>query len=286
MNPALAAFLAWLRLDRGLSENTIAAYANDVGDFQKRDLPMDASGAKAFLEALRREGLSDASLSRKTASLRTYFRFHRQQMKSNIRLPELEQIQAPRKLPKLLSREEMEQILSVPDRKTAEGKRDSAALELLYSSGLRASELTSLRPADLLGDASTLRVKGKGGKERIVPVGKNARTAIEIYLRDVYPIWNPGFALEELFLGGKERRLTRQSLWKIVGETAVAAGLGKKISPHMIRHSFASHLRDAGMNLRFLQAILGHSDISTTQIYTHVEETRLREAHQKFHPRK
>jgi integrase/recombinase XerD len=207
-------------------------------------------------------------------------------MKSAVRLPEMEAIRSPRKLPKLVTREEIEKILAFPDRKTAEGKRDLAVLELLYSSGLRASELTNIRPSDFLGNATTLRVKGKGGKERIVPVGKTAREAINVYQQDVYREWNPGFAVEALFLEAKGRPLSRQSLWRIVSETGVAVGISRKISPHMIRHSFASHLREAGMNLRYLQAILGHSDISTTQIYTHVEETRLREAHQKFHPRK
>jgi integrase/recombinase XerD len=284
-------FAAHLRLDKGLSEKTIEAYMSDLKilarEFGKPPEGLTEEDLQKALGRWREQNLSSASIHRKVSTVRSLFLFLRQQN------PELKDPTArldlkarKRPLPKTLSREKMLSILEGPDTKTRAGLRDRAILELLYACGLRVSELTGLKRSDLRLEEEQIRVRGKGGKERIVPLGKSAKAWLENYLAGAYLDLNLGLEAEEIFLAeSSPRPLTRQEVWELVKNYGRQAGAGR-ISPHYFRHSFATHLLEGGMNLRSVQTLLGHQDISTTQIYTHVEEQRLVEAHKKFHPRK
>jgi len=285
-------FAAYLRLDKGLSERTIEAYLSDLKilsqESGKQAENLTEEDLQSALARWREQNLSSASIHRKISTVRSLFLFLRQ---SNPELKDptarLELKARKRPLPKTLSREKMLAIIEGPDVKTPVGLRDRAILELLYACGLRVSELTGLRRSDLRLEEDQIRVRGKGGKERIVPVGKSAKNWLENYLAGAYLELNLGLEAEEVFLAGTKppRPLTRQEVWELVKKYGRQAGVGR-ISPHYFRHSFATHLLEGGMNLRSVQTLLGHQDISTTQIYTHVEEQRLVEAHKKFHPRK
>jgi integrase/recombinase XerD len=285
-------FTAYLRLDKGLSEKTIAAYLSDLKILARETEKAPESFTEADMEAAlarwRRQGLSPSSVHRKLSTVRTFFLFLRQADPARQDpTARLERKARQRPLPKTLSREKMRAILEAPNLQKPEGLRDRALLELLYASGLRVSELTGLKRSDLRLEEEQLRVFGKGGKERIVPLGKSARNWIEKYLAERYLQLNQGLEREELFLAlsSPPRPLSRQEVWALVKRYGQEAGAGS-ISPHYFRHSFATHLLEGGMNLRSVQTLLGHQDISTTQIYTHVEERRLVEAHKKFHPRR
>lgn len=237
--------------------------------------------AQEIFHSLQSENLKNSSLHRKLSALKAFYDFllHENPSRKNP-TAKIEIPKNKRGLPKTLSQEEIKLLLQTPNTDTDEGIRARAIIELLYSSGLRVSELTELKRSDIHSKEKILKVMGKGSKERLIPIGDNALNWLEQYLLLSYPKLNPGFAQESLFL------LNRQDVWKLVKTTAKKAGITKNISPHLLRHSFATHLLENGMNLRSVQTLLGHSDISTTQIYTHVEEKRLLEAHQKFHPRK
>lgn len=284
------AFAAYLRLDKGLSERTISSYLTDLAGFEKEATALGAAkepDIRAWLTRLRERGVKESSIHRKLSSLRAYFQFLRISTKAD--QDPTAHIELPRKtrvLPKVLSKTEIEALLAAPDTDSLEGLRDRAALELLYASGLRVSELTGLRRGDIHLESLTLRTLGKGAKERIVPFGENAARWVKRYIDEAYPKLNPGFACEAMFVGKNGQALTRQDVWKRIKALALKAGIKSRVSPHLLRHSFATHLLEGGMNLRSVQTLLGHSDISTTQIYTHVEEERLLEAHKKFHPRK
>lgn len=282
----VAAFLAHLRLDKGVSEKTLLAYGSDLEQwlaFLGKRAPAEASAdeLRAFLGKLRRAGMGEASQRRKLSSLRV---FHAWLIRENgAQTDPTASVEAPRvrrQLPSTLTKTEVEKIFSKVPGKDEAGVRDRAMLELLYGCGLRISELLALTPLCLRKEEKLIRVRGKGGKERLVPYGAGAERWLEAYLA-IYPRMNPGFASPLLF-----PKISRQAFWKKLREWAAAAGLSGKVSPHSLRHSFATHLLEGGMNLRSVQTLLGHSDISTTQIYTHVEEERLLEAHHRFHPRK
>lgn len=293
MNPDFAAFAAYLRLDKGLSERTVSSYVSDLVLFEQEGIPLKSASEtdlKEWLSRLRERRTKESSLHRKLASVRAFFRFlrasdpKRKDPTAHIELP-----RKPRALPKTLAKHQVDALLQAPDTNTPEGVRDRAVLELLYASGLRVSELTGLQRKDLDVEARTLRTLGKGGKERLVPFGESAAKWLARYLTEVYPNWNKGFQCELLFVAATSagaRPLTRQEVWKSIKFWAKKAGITTRVSPHLLRHSFATHLLEGGMNLRSVQTLLGHSDISTTQIYTHVEEERLIEGHRKFHPRK
>jgi integrase/recombinase XerD len=294
MNQWEGPFAAYLRLDKGLSEKTIASYVSDLRilSASANAEPQDFSAAfvREQLRAWRGEGLSGASIQRKLSSVRAFFAYLRKSGPSHPDpTKDLDVASPKRRLPKTLSADSITALLASPDPGTDEGLRDKAMLELLYASGLRASELAGVKRGDLNLDEGWLKVFGKGSKERRVPVGESAMQWLRLYSRDAYPRLNRGFACETLFVGGSAaapRPLNRQEIWRIVKTYAEKAGLPASISPHALRHSFATHLLEGGMNLRSVQTLLGHADISTTQIYTHVEERRLLEAHRKFHPRK
>jgi integrase/recombinase XerD len=287
------AFLAELRTGRRLSPNTLEAYACDLRRFSAF-----LSGASIalkdfsrlhhlkFLAALREEGHSARSVARRVSSLRSFFRFLvREGVLPASPVSEVRPPRIGRPLPNYLTVTEVETLLAAPDRGTPEGMRDRAMLMLLYAAGLRASEVVALRLENVDANAGFLRVLGKGGKERVVPVAEAALSALREYVKDWRPIFLKKKATNALFLSRLGRPVTRQTLWNRISRWARSAGLRTRISPHTLRHSFAGHLLAGGADLRAVQTMLGHADISTTQIYTHVTPERLREVHRKHHPR-
>jgi integrase/recombinase XerD len=284
----LQAFLDGLAVERGLSPNTVAAYRRDLSHHLafvasqglSEPAQVEESHLILYLGKLRRSGLAPATLMRKLSALRAFYRYLvREERLATDPTTNLPATRLLRRLPSVLSIEEVERLLAQPDAATARGRRDRAMLELLYATGLRVSELVGLSRSDLRLDLGLVRCVGKGSKERIVPVGQPALGAVRAYLaarRDASPV---------LFLGNKGRPLTRVACWRIVGRYARQAGLRGPITPHTLRHSFATHMLDAGADLRAIQELLGHASIATTQIYTHVSADRLREVYQAHHPR-
>jgi integrase/recombinase XerD len=280
-------FTAYLRLDRGLSEKTIEAYIGDLRQLEEQSKTppqnLRPEDVEKILAEWRAQELSNSTIQRKISSLRTFF-LHLRQTNPELKDPtaSLELKSRARPLPKNLNASEARVLVESPDTSAPQGIRDRAILELLYACGLRVSELAHLKRSNINEDS--LRISGKGGKERMVPIAESAGRWLKRYLQEVYPKENPGFQHDEIFLENG-RPITRQEIWRIVKTYGEKAGI-KKVSPHFLRHSFASHLLEGGMDLRSVQLLLGHQDISTTQIYTHVEERRLVDAHRKFHPRK
>ena len=289
---ALRLFLEYLAVEKGLAGNSIQSYARDV-----RKL-VDHLGSRkvalhrvteetlvGFIHKESREGLSARSLARLISALRSFFRFL--VLSGLVSKDATAQLTTPSTwlaLPKFLTVAETEALLRSPDEKKPRGVRDRAMLEVLYGSGLRVSELATLKLAEINLEDGFLVCRGKGGKERIVPLGRTACAAIKRYLAEVRPRLDGG-GREELFLSRRGRPFTRQGVWKLLRQHAAAAGLAARISPHVLRHSFATHLLERGADLRSVQLMLGHSQITTTQIYTHVSRERLRRVYDKFHPR-
>jgi integrase/recombinase XerD len=295
-NDALAeSFLLHLSTERRLSANTLDSYGADLRRFVDF-LESEGIEARAFtrshflayLTALREGGLSARSVSRHVSALRSFFRFLVRE--GYLAASPIAEVRAPklgRPLPKFLTVSQVAALLAAPDgqRATPEGIRDKAMLSLMYASGLRASEVVSLRMENVDPDAGFLRVLGKGGKERVVPVADAALAVLKEYVESVRPGFLRKRAASALFLSRLGRPITRQTLWNRIRYWAHAAGIEERISPHVLRHSFAGHLLAGGADLRAVQAMLGHADIATTQIYTHVTPERLREIHRKHHPR-
>ena len=295
MEEELNAYAAWLRLDKGLSKNTIQSYLRDLRQFGKiSGQPKKLSGTseqdiQAFLRKLNKEGSAHSTIQRKLSSLRSFFQFINQQQNALNPTALLKSPKRSHRLPKTLNEAEITLLLNAVDTSTLLGIRDRTMIELLYACGLRVSELVGLQLSNILREQQSLRVLGKGGKERFVPYGASADLWLRRYLDEVWPKLNPGFACLEIFVqpvGKRVRACDRQDFWKIIKQLAQNAGIKKNVSPHVLRHSFATHLLAGGMNLRILQTLLGHSDISTTQIYTEVEGSRLAEVHRRCHPRK
>jgi integrase/recombinase XerD len=296
ISAAILAFLTHVRVEKGLSPNTVSAYGRDMGKFdvfaKKRKL--DLKGVSRddlvdFLAELYRQKLESRTVARHLVTLRNFFRFAQinELIKDDPSL-HLESPKIRRSLPGYLRIEEVEKLLAQPDEKTPIGLRDRSMLEVLYSSGLRVSELTSLRVMDLDRAVGCVRCIGKGDKERIVPVGKKALALVDRYLRDARPklLGKGQFGNSPiLFLNRRGSRLSRVGVWKILSAYGRQAGLRVALTPHMLRHSFATHLLERGADLRSVQLMLGHSDISTTQIYTHVVEERLKQVYKAHHPR-
>jgi len=290
----LQEFIDYLDVERGLSPNTISSYRRDLLKFIRF---CGARGKEGFsrirrdeiLEFLleeKKRGLVPRSLSRCLVSIRMFFRFLTAEgyLKEDV----TEVLESPhlwKVLPRVLSIDEVDRLFTRPAPRTPPGLRDRAIMELLYGSGLRASELVGLKVADVNLQSGFVRCRGKGSKERIVPLGSQARRAIERYLADGRPHFLKSRPEEALFLTRRGRGMTRGWLWEIVRRTVRAAGISKKVSPHTLRHSFATHLLSRGADLRVIQEMLGHANISTTQIYTHVDREHLKTVHRRFHPR-
>jgi integrase/recombinase XerC len=297
MERAIRAYLRHLHLDQNCSPETIRAYASDLGEFAAfaaRELGGEADPKRAdrllirgFLGELHERGVKRSTVARKLAAMRSFFRYLKRRGK--VASNPAEAVSTPRqerRLPKQLSVGEMSHLLEVPDDSTPLGARDRAILELLYASGLRVSELTSLEFDDLDLSEAMVRVRGKGRKERLVPVGSQAVKALRKYLRrrsQLEP--RPGSGKEALFLNFRGTRLNVRSVRRILDHALESAAIARKVSPHALRHSFATHLLDAGADLRSIQELLGHASLSTTQRYTHVSTERLLKAYGKAHPR-
>jgi integrase/recombinase XerD len=290
--PQLKHFLLYLASERGLAENTLNAYRRDLEDlddfFVESGRALLSGGADDFIEYLRtqtRRGQSTKTVARRLAAIRVFLRYLT--VEGFDFTPVLQQLERPKPeqdLPKILSKAQVNQLLAAPKPKSFLYARDVAILELLYASGLRASELCALKLRDLNLQVQCVRVLGKGMKERIVPLGQAAREAIERYLLDCRPKLE-GTPNDRVFLSRSGRPMERVGLWMLVEKYGRSSGLLKHISPHTLRHCFATHLIGGGADLRVVQELLGHSDIATTQIYTHVDQTRLKALHEKYHPR-
>lgn len=294
--PTIAAFLTHVRVEKGLSANTVSAYRRDLLKFdefaKKRKLGLEAVRSDDlvdFLSSLYRQKLESRTVARHLVTLRNFFRFAQaQELIAEDPSLHLESPKIRRSLPGYLRLEEVEKLLARPDEKTPLGLRDRAMLEVLYSTGLRVSELISLRVMDVDRATGCIRCIGKGDKERIVPIGKKALALVERYLRDARPKLvgrKQQPQAPTLFINRRGGPLSRVGVWKILSAYGREAGLRVALTPHMLRHSFATHLLERGADLRSVQLMLGHSDISTTQIYTHVVEERLKQIYKAHHPR-
>jgi len=291
---SLGLFLEYLAVEKGLAANTVAAYRRDVRklvDFLKaRKVPwgrVSEDDLVAFIRGESGAGLSARSQARLVSALRSFFRFV--VLSGFLKADPSSRLTTPSTwlaLPKFLTVGEAEALLRAPDPDRPHGIRDRAILEVLYGAGLRVSELASLKLAEVNRSDGFLVCRGKGGKERIVPLGRPACEAIGDYLDAVRARLDPDGAREEMFLSRRGRPFTRQGIWKLLRQHAAAAGLDpRRITPHVLRHSFATHLLERGADLRSVQLMLGHSRITTTQIYTHVSRDRLRRVYDRFHPR-
>jgi len=290
----ISSFLTHVRVEKGLSSNTVSAYRRDLVKFdefaRKRMLSLEAVSRDDlvdFLAGLYRQKLESKTVARHLVTLRNFFRFAQiQELIPEDPCVTLESPKIRRNLPGYLRLEDVERLLSQPDVKTPIGLRDRAMLETLYSTGLRVSELIGLRTMDLDARVGCVRCIGKGDKERIVPVGKKALAVVEKYLRDARPrLLGKVQGNSSLFVNRRGARLSRVGVWKILSAYGRLAGLRVALTPHMLRHSFATHLLERGADLRSVQLMLGHADISTTQIYTHVVEERLKQIYKAHHPR-
>jgi len=291
--PEVRSFLLYIASERGLADNSIHAYRRDMEDFcdflddrKRSPASAEVEDYHLYLQSLTRRKRSTRTVARRVAALRTFLNFLQSQGKDVRKIQDrLERPKPERDLPLVLSREQVNRLIAAPDPEDRLFTRDVAILELLYASGLRATELCQLKLQHAHFDAGAVRVLGKGGKERVVPMGRAAVEAIQRYISDCRPNLTKGRASELLFLSRSGRPLERIGLWMLVEKYARKAGLLKEIGPHVLRHCFATHLLAGGADLRVVQELLGHSDISTTQIYTHVDQDRLRAVHKKFHPR-
>lgn len=288
-------YLNYLLVEKGLGKKTLDAYSRDLVRYfeflQQQSVENigehDTALILKHLIDMKAAGLGARSRARHLVSIRGFYRFLVQE--KMIRTDPSRTIDLPKsglKLPDVLSEKEIVCLLETPGTDTPRGLRNTAMLELLYASGLRVSELINLKILDINLEAGFVRVFGKGSKERIVPMGSGAMNALQAYLETGRPkLLKAGLASPTLFVARAGKPMTRQGFWKLLRKYALDAGLKKKISPHSLRHSFASHLLEGGADLRAVQVMLGHVDITTTQIYTHVATERLREIHDKFHPR-
>jgi integrase/recombinase XerD len=287
-------FLAYVAAERGLAANTVMAYAGDlaqltkyVGDRVTDPTSLTTAHLREFLAAERERGLGARSATRMAATLRGFGRYLVLERVVEISpAAELTMRQVVPPLPLALGITDMRTLLDTPDPDSPLGRRDRALLELLYSAGLRVSEVIALGQANLDLDANCVRVVGKGSRERMVPLGSHARRRLDEYLSLSRPVLAAGKRHRpEIFLSQRGTRISRQGVWKLLKQHLRRACLDSRVSPHSLRHAFATHLLDGGADLRAVQAMLGHVDIATTQIYTHVAPRRLRDVHRRFHPR-
>jgi integrase/recombinase XerD len=294
LSPSIDSFLAMISVEKGLAQNTVEAYSRDLGglaDFMARRnvtswSEMTAVHLRAYVAGLRRQGLGMRTIARHVVTLRRFYRFLQTEgVIAGDPLPAFHLAPASRKLPHTLSVEDLRRLLVQPRALHPLGARDQAMLELLYATGLRVSELVSLQVQQIDFQGNYLTVKGKGGKMRAVPFGRWARDKLLTYMKEARPRLLKGRSSPFVFTNRSAKPISRQGFWKLLRRHARAAGLEKKVTPHTLRHSFATHLVEGGADLRSVQSMLGHADISTTQIYTHVDGARLKRVHQQFHPR-
>ena len=293
---AIADYIHFLRVERQLSENTLQSYKRDIKDYSKNIFEtqqletfdnIDRFHIMQYLQSLRNKGISARTASRHISSIRSFHQFLLREKRCDhdptvhIEMPKIEQ-----KLPKVLSIEEIDRLIATPNVAKPQGVRDRAMLELLYATGMRVSECIELNLDDIHLTMGFVRVYGKGGKERIIPLGNSSIETCTNYLNKArFQLENVKLRTEALFINQRGKRLTRQGCWKLMKGYAEKAGIEKELTPHILRHSFATHLIENGADLRAVQEMLGHADIATTQIYTHISKTRLSEVYKQFHPR-
>jgi integrase/recombinase XerD len=298
MESTIHVFLSYLRVEKGLAQNTILAYGRDLKKFAQflakrhktRIENVNREDIVDFLSSLYKEKLDSRSVARYLVSLRGLYKFA--MMEELVTTDPTENLESPKvrsSLPTYLRVEEIDKLLQAPDLGTPSGLRDRAMLEVLYSTGLRVSELLNLRISDIDMRMGCVRCIGKGDKERLVPIGRKAIEAVEQYLAHARPKFarpsSPPPHNQVLFLTRLGKRLSRVAIWRILHDYGIRLGLRGKLTPHKLRHSFATHLLEGGADLRSVQLMLGHADISTTQIYTHVVEERLKQIYKAHHPR-
>jgi integrase/recombinase XerD len=287
-------YLHQMAIEKGVSRNTLEAYARDLTGYATflsiqgivRVAESSAEKTMEYFKGLRNKGLSPRSLARNFSALKGFHKFLLQE--KVIAENPLQHLRPPKivpKLPGVLSLNEIEQLLQKPDTHRPLGFRDRAMLELLYATGLRVSELVGLSVNDVNLEAGYVQTRGKGSKERIVPMGEAARRSLKDYLEGPRHALDLSSSTTHLFLGKGGKKISRQGFWKTLRKYARAAGIPKPITPHTLRHSFATHLLERGADLRSVQSMLGHVDIATTQVYTHVSRKHLKRMHQKYHPR-
>lgn len=291
----LKSFLYFIELEKGLADNTIYSYKNDLSRFIEfiyvnnvsyyKDVSLEL--LESFFKELHELGLNNSSRARYLSAIREFYKFlNYKKVITDNKTEKLDLPKSSRKIPEVLSFNEVSLILDIIETQTNLGVRDRAMLETLYASGLRVSELINVKERDILFEEGIIRVFGKGSKERIVPIGSSALLFIRQYLSGVrFQLKNPKRNSEELFLNSRGGKLSRMGVWKIIDKYVKMTNIEKNVHPHTFRHSFATHLLEGGADLRAVQEMLGHSDISTTQIYTHIDNQYLKEIHKSFHPR-
>lgn len=294
MDEAIQAFVDYVAIERGLSQNTVAAYARDLSQFAHYAAGKGINSPEGlseevlvgFLKELRKAGMSPSSISRKLSAIKTFCKFACREGLITIDFTSgVETTKSALRLPSILSIEEVSELLAQPDWRDPSGCRDKAMLEVLYATGIRVSELLSLRISDVNTSVGFLKCFGKGSKERIVPLGKVAIEYLERYLSTGRPKFARSGSSEFLFLTNRGRKMSRVGFWKLIKKYAAQAGITKNITPHTIRHSFATHLLQGGADLRSIQEMLGHANIATTQVYTHISREKLKQTYKKSHPR-
>jgi len=294
MDQLLDSFLAYLTIEKGLSKNTLESYGRDVRKFVLFLEENKISSVQEikyenildFLSHFKKQGFSDTTTVRTIVSIKQFFKYLL--LEKIINADPTSQIHTPKmkkSIPGVISLEDVEKVLASPNESTPEGIRDLAMLEVLYATGIRVSELIGLMLNDVNFEMGFVIVYGKGSKERIVPIGEQAQVKLKTYMELSRPLLLKQRESKELFVTRRGKGMTRQGFWKLIKTYALKSNITKPISPHTLRHSFATHLLERGADLRTIQIMLGHSDISTTQIYTHVENERLKEIHKKYHPR-
>jgi integrase/recombinase XerD len=294
LGPALDLFLSHVRIEKGLAANTLEAYGRDLRRYLDHLRAMGLSTwdvvtraeIRAHLAELVRLGISPRSQARALSAIRSlHALLYSEKLAPVNASDEIDSPRAGRTLPEPLSREDVASLLAAPDPRKPAGRRDRAMLELLYATGLRVSELVSLELNDVDLESRVLVARGKGSKERLVPLGAPAADAVKAYLAGARDALLRGRRSKDLFVTPRGRRLTRQGMAKLLSRHARAAGIRRRVSPHKLRHSFATHLLEGGADLRAVQAMLGHADVTTTQIYTHVDRSHAKRLHERFHPR-
>ena len=287
-------YLTYLDVEEGLSPNTLEAYLHNTNryiSFLKSKGINSPSRVKKehvieLIELLQNIGLSQNSISRNFAAIKSYHQFLYREKATEYDPTETVQVIAPyRKLPEVLNVEETIRLIESPDTSTQLGIRDRAMLEFTYATGVRVSELISMKLQNILFDENIVRITGKGSKERVIPFGHTAKERVLDYLNNVRPVLSKGLSKDVLFLNTRGTPLTRMGFWKILRKYVILSGITKHTSPHTLRHSFAIHLLEGGADIRVIQELLGHSYISTTEIYTHIDREYIKEVHRTFHPR-
>lgn len=288
-------FMQYLAVERGLARNTLEAYERDLTfylDYLDKQGIQDLSTSTkhhitGYLQRLRNEGKAVSTVTRTLVSIRAFYQFLvRERLLTNDPSIHMTSPKQVKKLPRAITLQEVERLLSAPQTSTPHGARDKAMLELLYATGMRVTELISLDTGNVHPGMGFVRCIGKGSKERIIPIGRTAIHYLDLYMHSMRPqLLKGGKAESALFINHLGSRLTRQGFWKIIKKHAAESGITKEITPHTLRHSFATHLLENGADLRAVQEMLGHADISTTQIYTHVTKNRMKELYNRTHPR-